>query len=182
MLHQAGRWYSEFPPKKGRRIPITQNQSVAVLTSNHNVLGHAAIYLEEIDLTTGQGRLYKLELTQDDGQVFVDLEPREAHSSLRQFNIPRYKSWIITHNQGDALLQAAMRYKTKVGQGRYQYCLPGGAIGHLKTLHKPRTGNSTGKHAVNCADFAMKILREAGIATITSGLFNRPAGIAKGHH
>jgi hypothetical protein len=176
MLQLAGKCYSEFPQTHGQRTPITAHQPAVAVASSDKIIGHTFVYPEELDAGNQDPKVYKMELTQDEGEVCIDIEPKVADSALRQFNLARYQSWVITHAQGDAILNAAQRYRAKTGAGRYKYSLPGGFVGRLSTAFKP------GEHGVNCADFAIKILREAGVARVKSYVFNRPARIAKGSH
>jgi len=69
------------------------------------------------------------------------------------------------------VIAAVARFKAKVQAGRYVYRAPGGVLGYVAS--KP------GTRGINCSDFVIKILREAGIRNVAYLLFDSPYRLAK---
>jgi hypothetical protein len=193
MYQQDGHWYSEFPPVRGVPTLVQDNNSVVAVTSYHGLTGgHSAMYLETID-ATGDAVVFKIHLTAGLGgsqnlestgsgssasgsgtnEIDINVEPKEVNTESRDRSQNlHYQSWAITNVQYNALVQAVDRFKAKVGRGRYTYRLAGGVAGWLSTM--------PGTRGVNCADFCIKVLKEANIANISNKLINTPKRVA-GH-
>jgi len=164
-----GDWRSEFDPD----VQITAAQAVVtVLCYQGRTGGHAALYLEHIELPSHDAVVQKIHLTAEKQKVVnivinIDIEEKERNEEhMGRYNGTLFHSWPITPVMVTSLLFAANRFKFKNEAGRYRYRLAGGAVGWLST--RP------GTRGVNCADFAIKILGEAGIQNIPSHLFTTP--------
>jgi hypothetical protein len=193
MIKAGGGWESEFPNSQGMRVRIAPNHGQVTVASYKSLTGgHSMMYLEYIDemnfavtrklhLLAGLGGSQQAESTgsgssasgSGTNQIVIEDEEKEVNkeSDTRSADY-HYTSYPMTDAQRQALDAAALRFKSKVDNGRYRYRLAGGVIGRLTTLPKTR--------GINCADFIIKILKEAGIARIDSKVINTPARIA-GH-
>jgi hypothetical protein len=193
MFRENGRWYSEFPPVRGVAKEVKYNEGIIAVTSYGGMTGgHAALYLEHIDdygnacvykihLTAGLGGSGKLESTgsgssasgSGTNEVYINFEPKEVNEESRDRGTTlHYQSFVVTNEKIYAVVAAVSRFEAKVARGRYTYRLAGGTLGWLTT--RP------GKRGVNCADFCIKILKEAGIADLGSKFINTPKRVAGG--
>ncbi len=193
MFKENGKWYSEFPPVRGVNQEIKYNQGVIAVTSYGGLTGgHAALYLECID-KSGDATVHKIHLTarlagsgelestgsgssasgRGTNEVYINFEPKEKNEESRDRGTTlHYQSFVVTNEKILAVLRAVRRFKDKVAQGRYTYRLAGGTLGWLTT--RP------GQRGVNCADFCIKILKEAGIKDLGSKFINTPKRVAGG--
>ncbi len=191
MYKNGDRWMSEFPPVRGIETPVEDNHSVIASTSYGGMTGgHSAMYLEYMDgddaivykihLTAGLGGSEQAESTGSGSsashgvnEINIDIEEKEVNEEHRDRGTTlHYQSWVITNAQFNAFLSAVEKFRNKVAMGRYSYRLAGGAVGWIST--RP------GKRGVNCADFIIKVLKEAGIANLGSKLINTPKRVAGG--
>jgi hypothetical protein len=186
-------WESEFPDSKGVRAKIAKNNGQATVASYKSLTGgHAMLYLEYIDvmgfavtrkihLTAGLGGSQQAESVGSGSsasgsginEITIEDEETEVNKeSDRRANDYYYTGYPMSDNQLHKLEAAVLRFKSKNDNGRYVYRIAGGVIGRLTTRPKTR--------GVNCADFIIKVLDEAGITKIKSKIFNAPSTIA-GH-
>jgi hypothetical protein len=193
MIKVGTGWQSEFPNSQGVRASIVPNGGQVTVASYKSLTGgHSMMYLEFIDtmgfavtrkihLLAGLGGSQEAESTgsgssaSGSGVNEIEIEDEETEvnkESDRRANSYYYTSYPMTDGQRAALEAAVLRFKTKNANGRYSYRIAGGVIGRLTTRPKTR--------GVNCADFLIKVLDEAGIARIKSKIFNTPSRIA-GH-
>jgi len=193
MIKVNGGWQSEFPNSQGTRMAIVAGNGQATVASYKSLTGgHAMLYLEFIDvmgfavtrkihLLAGLGGSQQAESAGSGSsasgsginQITIEDEETDVgRESDRRNNDYYYQGYPMTDAQRAALEAAVLRFKTKVNAGRYSYRIAGGVIGRLTT--RP------GTRGINCADFIIKILEEAGITRIKSEIFNSPARIA-GH-
>ena len=121
--------------------------------------------------------------TSGGGSVNVNVLPvqRMLGSHLVNFGMPKdgkledlarshHHSYSLNPQQKSNFLSAVARFKAKNDAGRYRYRVPGGAVGWLTS--KP------GTRGVNCADFVIKILTEAGIETMRHRIYDLPKRVA----
>ena len=181
-------WVSEFPPVRGEVVFLDGVVFVVAVTSYHSLTGgHAAIYMEgllngtpqfwKVHLTAGVEGSQRLEMTgsgssasgSGTNKIDINYEQLESEYHGRSEHL-HYQSWEISNNQWNAVIAAAERFRNKAEAGRYTYRLAGGVAGWLSTM--------PGKRGVNCADFCIKILKEAGIANLGNSLINTPKRVA----
>lgn len=193
MIKVGTGWESEFPDGAGVRMAIAKNSGQVTVASYKSLTGgHSMMYLEYIDemgfavtrkihLTAGLGGSQQAESTGSGSsasgsginEITIEDEETEVNKeSDRRANDYYYKGYPMSDGQRATLEAAVLRSKTKNTNGRYKYRIAGGVIGRLTTLPKSR--------GVNCADFIIKVLDEAGITKIKSKIFNTPSRIA-GH-
>jgi hypothetical protein len=196
MYKIAGAWHSEFPRVQGVPEPLFANNAVVAAASYQGLTGgHAALYLEQIE-PSGDAVLTKIHLTAgaegsgtaetagsgsfasgSTGSLSIDIDIEEKERNVdtpdddHRGSYLRYQSYVITDASVTSLKFAANRFKFKNNNGRYRYRLGGGAVGWLLT--RP------GTRGVNCTDFVIKILKEAGIANIKNAIVNAPRRVAR---
>lgn len=93
---------------------------------------------------------------------------KPTHGTLQESN---HRSYELNNEQRDRLRHAIQRFSNKAAAGKYVYWSPGGGLGRVFSL--------PGRRAVNCADFVLKVLNEAGVGNRYSLLFNTPKRLAK---
>lgn len=164
------------PPWVSSQMPaVVLNDATAVITvySFGGAIGyHASIYLERVQ--DDKPYSYVIDLVSPPIQINI----HNAQQLDQAGNLPvglgvpagqRQQSLQITGQQALATLAAARRYQAKVNSGHYSYLKAGGLIGRL--------GGEAGTHGVNCSDFVMKVLKEAGVHNYMRLLFSTPGGI-----
>ncbi|WP_426956883.1 hypothetical protein [Muricoccus radiodurans] len=193
MIKVGNVWQSEFPNAQGVRRPIVANSGQVTVASYKSLTGgHSMMYLEFIDimgfavtrkihLLAGLGGSQSAESTGSgssaSGSGINEIEIEDEETEVNKESDRRaadyyYTGYPMNDAQRASLEAAVLRFKTKNANGRYTYRLAGGVIGRLTTRPKTR--------GVNCADFIIKVLDEAGITRIKSKIFNTPSRIA-GH-
>lgn len=192
MIRLGNDWYSEFPDADGNRRRIDRDEGQATIASFRSLTGgHAMLYTEYLDtrgnaitrkihLLAGLGGSAGAESTGSGSSATGGTNEIEIQEEAKSFNEESdvragsfyYTGYPMTSGEREALNAAVRRFKVKVANGRYTYRLAGGVIGRLTTRPSMR--------GVNCADFLIKVMAEAGIATISSRFFNSPSRIA-GH-
>jgi hypothetical protein len=192
-------WQSAFPNAQGVRAVIAKNSGQATVASYKSLTGgHAMMYLEYIDetgflvtrkvhLVAGLGGSQQAESAGSGSSAsgtgineieILDEEKGVFHPSSKdavdedRADDYYYTGYPMTDAQRASLDAAIRRFIAKNAKGRYTYRIAGGVIGRLTTARKTR--------GVNCADFIIKVLDEAGIAHIKSKIFNTPSRVA-GH-
>ncbi|WP_237216967.1 hypothetical protein [Falsiroseomonas oryziterrae] len=199
MIKVGNVWHSAFPDSKGTRAPIVKNRGQATVASYKSLTGgHAMMYLEYLDemgflvtrkvhLVAGLGGSQRAEAVGSGSSAsgfganeieILDEEKGVFHPGSK--DAPEedrsddyyYTAYPMTDAQRASLDAAIRRFIAKNAKGRYTYRIAGGVIGRLTTAPKVR--------GVNCADFIIKVLDEAGIAHIKSKVFNTPSRVA-GH-
>lgn len=89
-----------------------------------------------------------------------------------QAALPRshYKSYRVPTASAVLILKAAHQFQRDILDGKYYYLLSGGVTGRV----------IPGKRGVNCADFAILVLRAAGIQVQKGlGVYNTPYAVAR---
>lgn len=193
MYHHQGVWYSSFmtmydQPDTGISDTF---QVLSVRSASSGDGRHVSMYLEFTDpdvagcyvtkffeLTAGQqGR--QPTITIDFGQVWSKdgnskyENPRFMKGDQVRLLNTHHTSYVIDAETSAKVVAAARRYSQKTDAGRYIYHQQGGRKARLSAAFKK------GKTAVNCADFVMKILREAGIVDIKTKWISTPLRAAK---
>lgn len=173
MIKVGTGWQSEFPNDQGVRKSIVRDGGQVTVASFKSLTGgHSMMYLEFIDIM-GFAVTRKIHLLAGPNGIEIEDQETEVNQeSDCRANDYYYKSYTLTDAQRAGVEAAALRFKAKNANGRYTYRLAGGTIGRLTTRPKTR--------GVNCADFVIKVLDEAGVTRIKSKIFNTPARIA-GH-
>ena len=183
---EGGVYFTSFPAslRSGVSGVIDQNHAVVtVFSGSSGSGGHTSMFLEMFE--NGNPKSYFIDLTTNGTAISISKSPAQIfppNGNAINMSLPKggnllalarshHHSYPITGAQAAALLLAVQRFKDKVQAGRYAYVKPGGAIGRVLT--RP------GKRGVNCADFAIKVLSEAGITNISSLAFNTPYRVAK---
>lgn len=177
-------WRSSFTVPAGESDVIDGNRSVlTVFSASKGTGGHASMFLERfrndepecllIDLSEGGGVISiiktKAQIIQGDHSVINMSLPKNGDpEALRRAH---YHCYVLDEAKTEAVLAAVEKFKNKVKSGRYVYRAPGGVLGWLGSV--PRT------RGVNCADFVIKILRDAEVTKIAYLLFDTPFRIAK---
>ena len=102
------------------------------------------------------------------GQLVMDsLDSKRGPAQLLNTHHTCYK---INSIQSARVLMAARRFSDKAKSGRYSYQHGGGIKARLQT--RP------GTRGVNCGDFVIKVLREAGIASLGYKYLSTPYRVA----
>lgn len=177
-------WRSSFTVPAGDSDVINDNQSVlTVFSASKGTGGHASMFLERfrngepecllIDLTEGGGAISivksKAQIIKGDQSVINMSLPKGGDpEALRGAH---YHCYVLDGTRTEAVLAAVEKFKNKVQKGRYVYRAPGGVLGWLSSV--PRT------RGVNCADFVIKILRDAEVKNVAYLLFDTPFRVAK---
>ena len=188
MYRHQNRWYSSFLSMNDHVQGISDAvQVLTVRSGSVGTGGHVTMYLETTEpLVPGGVSTRKLELTAVEGlaQPIIALnhvQLSNAHGELVIDNLDskrgpaellrtHHKCYKITAAQSADVLTAARRFEEKVNSGRYIYHQQGGI--------KARLGSWPGTRGVNCADFVIKILREAGIANLGYKWVSTPFRVA----
>jgi hypothetical protein len=168
-------WQSEFPNEQGVHMPIVFERGQVTVASLKDAFagGHSVMYLEYIN-GLGSAVTRKIDLIYNDAgnpQIRDHAPEIDTVSSTRAAHY-NYKGYPMTLSQQLMLFAEVRRFTAKAQNGHYLYRVAGGAIGRIIT--------PPGKRGVNCADFIIKVLNDAGIARIRSSIFNTPARVA-GH-
>ena len=166
-----GQWYSDFPPHGQGAVVLQGNTAViAVTSSDRDILGGHAVIVAE--WTQGQDVCFqRFDLIIPSGVLTIrstDIEMNKDTNLQVPFNL-YYRSWVVDPIKVVALRNAVNRFRTKVNGGRYEFNHQGGLIGRLTS--------GPGKRGVNCADFCVKVLTEAGVGHLVSGLFTTPVSL-----
>jgi hypothetical protein len=199
LFFEAG--VSDIEPSTGARImigtvgnvessftiggPITGQRSVLTVTSMAGkiVTDHTSLFLEHIADKGPETRLIHLRATGpniniSDGRVqyFMGASLLRMETSLplekpeKVARVPQ-RSFELDPDQKTKLMAAIARFKFKNAAGRYRYAKPGGGLGRAFSL--------PGTRGVNCTDFAIKVLGEAGISLFGSRLIDLPGRLTR---
>jgi hypothetical protein len=178
-------WRTSFPsslPGGVSDVIDTLHSVLTVLSGSVAPGGHVSMFLERlvhglpvcemIDLSVGnQG----IEIRCGNAQQFVGGTwvnvslPKDGDVS--DLRTTHHRSYPLTNQQTNDFLAAVYRFATKVANGRYVYHEEGGVKARLSTL--------PGTRAVNCADFVIKVLREANIASLGYRFKSTPFRVAE---
>jgi len=188
MYRHQGRWYSSFLSISEHGEGISDDlQVLTVRSGSQGDGGHVTMYLEmteplvaggvgtqQIELTAMEGNpepiitIKHVQLGNAQGQLVMDnLDAKRGPAELLKTHHNCYK---VTADQSARVLAAAKRFQTKAKSGRYVYHRQGGIQARLAT--RP------GTRGVNCADFVIKILNEAGIANLGYKYTSTPYRVA----
>lgn len=190
MIKNGEKWYSSFL----NEVEVKRDQAVITVLSGSSFGGHASMYVEYQPRREGFPKMLKCDLgTVDgsrDGRVWTNKIPVQyiENGEIMSTNLPKmtnnntpvagtsglesahHHSYVVDDTQTSRFLDAVDRFEQKAKGGRYLYSKPGGALGAI--FSKP------GRRALNCADFVIKVLNEAGIADIGYRLFDTPYRVA----
>jgi hypothetical protein len=184
-------WLSSFEVD----TEITREQSVlSVVSGSTGTGGHASMFLEYYPLQAGYPETRCIELGTRGGacdvwavvkstpvQIIMDgvitcthLPKTNADNSPKEGTNgaadSHHKSYVLTKAETIRLLMAVDKFADKARGGRYPYLKAGGALGYVFS--------KAGHRAVNCADFVIKVLNDAGIANVGYRLWDTPLRIA----
>jgi hypothetical protein len=174
-----GEWISDFPPQgifteQGRRQPFVLRGNTAVIAvvskkgDPHG--GHSAIYAEWPQGAGACWRKFDLIVRDDVIEVRTGRIHENEPTRLPADRELYYRSWAVQLSTVNRLKFAVDRFGAKVSDGRYKYSEPGGLVGRLG-------GIGHGRRGLNCADFCVKVLTEAGVGHLVSGLFTTPVSL-----
>jgi hypothetical protein len=178
-------WRTSFPlslPAGTSDIVDATSSVLTVLSGSSGTGGHASMFLEHIQ--AGLPRTELIDLTMGPAGISISRSPAQivqANGTVINMSLPkggdwaeltrtRHHSYVLQSYQKDGFNAAVARFKTKVEQGRYVYRAPGGVLGYVSS--------APGTRGVNCADFVIKVLKEAGITNIGHRLFDTPYRVA----
>ncbi|MHC5005210.1 MAG: hypothetical protein ACYTJ0_19060 [Planctomycetota bacterium] len=175
---------SFFPPTPAGVNPVidADHGIVTVVSGSSKTGGHASLWIER--LAGGEPEMIELELTTS-GYFFtvpdINVEIYQGYEGGEAWDLEYEKqqwclnctrhSYDATTAQTHAIMQAVTRFQNKNASGRYRYVLPGGHVGRLFT--------APGRRGVNCADFVMKVLAEAGIDDVACMLVDLPRRLTR---
>jgi hypothetical protein len=165
--------------------PITADRSVLTITSMRGkvVADHTSMFLEHY--AEGGPETRFIHLTAQGPQVIIEdfkcqypvgptllkmgtslpLEKPEKVAGVPQ------RSFELDNEQKGRFQLALEKFKTKHADGRYRYAKPGGVLGAMFSL--------PGTRGVNCADFVIKVLGDAGISVISKRLVDLPSRLTR---
>lgn len=175
MENVNGKWQSSFMDLDDPGGEITPEQAVVtVLSGSQGDGGHVSLFIEMVEPNhTFSLKTMMLDLTtanQVDPAITIGTaQIVNTNGALIKQNLPKdgdpvklnqshHASYTTTTVKAMAVIAAAERFRQKVAAGRYSYHREGGIKARLSTL--------PGTRAVNCADFVIKILNEAGVAKL----------------
>jgi hypothetical protein len=188
MYRHQNHWYSSFLSINNHLNGISNAlQVLTVRSGSQGNGGHVSMYLEMTEpLVPGGVCTILMELTavQNIAQPIISIKHVQLGNAAGVMVIDNldakrgpvellkthHKSYIITAAQSAAVITAARRFEVKANNGRYIYHQQGGI--------KARLSSRPGTRAVNCADFVIKILREAGIANLGYKWVSTPFRVA----
>lgn len=177
-------WRSSFTVDDGESNVIDAQHSVlTVFSGSTGSGGHASMFLECMD--AGNPKCQLIDLTMGGGVISIIKSPAQiikGDNSVINMSLPKggdpvalsaahRHSYAIDAAATAAVIQAVDRFRNKAKAGRYVYRAAGGVVGRLSS--RP------GTRGINCADFVIKILREAGIKKIAYLLFDTPYRVAR---
>ena len=189
-LHQ-NKYYSSFMSIMDHPQGISDDLQVLTIRSGSSGDGgHVSMYLEKteptapgcfstqmLDLTAMEGhdepiiKIEHVQLWNSNGILSIDkLDKKRGPSELIKTHHSCYK---INSIQSQKIIAAAERFRKKVREGRYTYYQEGGI--------KARLATRPGTRGVNCGDFVIKILKEAGIAMLGYKYKSTPYRVASPH-
>ena len=190
-------YYSEFPPNPGNLYPITATRSVVAVTSGEkDFQGHSAIWIEEFEggelpvVVKIHLRANRDRRSETYREVWIEFKVHEIQKTpgngIDRIENYRYMSWRVDNTkneQGETKVEKLKRLIKQYSANTHmmRYSKPGGQLAHISTSLRRRRLARDQRESVNCADFAMEVLRYSEIATFKDHVFNRPARIAKGH-
>ncbi len=180
-------WRTSFPlslPAGAADIIDNAHSVLTILSGSTGTGGHASMILEHFD-DQGSPKSTLLDLSAGAAGISINKTPAQilqANGNVINMTLPKGGDWAeltkthhrcfaLTAVQTAALLAAVQRFKDKVSNDRYVYRAPGGVLGRLSSL--------PGTRGVNCADFIIKVLGEAGITKIGYRLVDTPFRVAK---
>jgi hypothetical protein len=175
MCHKPnGGWLSSFCEDGKADLVVTGGRAVVTICADSasGTGDHARVWVEYADSDT-VAHMWELDLTEDGGNVKVRISDRQAgdtHPEWFDRDRGEHLSLRTSRDEGLAVVAAARRFDRKALAGRYIYSHPGGLIGRLFTR--------SGKRGVNCADFVVKILEEAGVVVFSPCPVNLPIALA----
>jgi hypothetical protein len=176
-------WRSSFPPADGESDIINVNQSIlTVFSASKGTGGHASMFLESLD--NGKPKCQFIDLTTDQNRIKISITPGQMitpKGEVINLSLPKggdpeklrgshYQCFVLDREKHEAVITALGKFKLKVDAGRYVYRAAGGALGWISSV--------PGTRGVNCADFVIKVLRDAGVKKIPHLLFDTPFRVA----
>jgi hypothetical protein len=177
-------WRSSFSVDDGESNVIDAQHSVlTVFSGSTGSGGHASMFLERIE--SGKPKCYLIDLTEGGGVISIAKSAAQiikGDNSVINMSLPKggdplklsaahRHSYAIDAERTEAVILAVDRFKKKAAAGRYVYRVTGGALGRMTSRY--------GTRGINCADFVIKILRDAGIKKVAYLLFDTPFRVAK---
>lgn len=172
---------SSFLDSAGQVMIVDKDNAVFTAACRNDMAtgGHAACFLEyqsnenvasmyKYDIVSpGGGKIQLRKMEVQDFQLDIKgYDNDQVNAFLKHINTMKYHSYRITRVQANAVMDSIKRFQKKIETKRYVYSQPGGVLGSIFS--------TIGHRGINCADFVIKIINDAGIAHVNNKLYNTP--------